>query len=292
MWRSVFGVGRWEIRNMNYRHSFHAGNVADVFKHVVLVLVLRALHKKETPFCVVDTHAGSGVYDLERPGEFEQGIGLIWPERMKWLALADYFTVIKKLNGKEGIKYYPGSPFIIREYLRPQDRAVFMELQPGEYVNLKTNFSGMKNISIHHVDAWGAVKAFVPPAENRGVVLIDPPFEAVNEYDNVVAVLRQGAKQWRNGIYMVWYPFKSRMTVHKFHQAVRALKMEAQAIEFMTLPDDVENRLNGSGIVLVNAPWGVMDALRELLPPLAGRMAGASEKTEVRFIDLRGSYTA
>lgn len=271
---------------MNYRHSFHAGNVADVFKHIVLVFVLRALHKKGTPFCVVDTHAGSGVYQLERPGEFEHGIGLIWSERGRWLALADYLSVIEKLNGKGEIKYYPGSPFIIREYLRPQDRAVFMELQPGEYVNLKTNFTGIKNISVHHVDAWSALKAFVPPRENRGVVLIDPPFEAVNEFDNVVAALRQGAKHWRNGIYMVWYPFKSRMTVHKFHQAVRALKVEAQAIEFMTLPDDVENRLNGGGIVLVNAPWGVMDALHEILLPLAARMAGVSGKPEVRFVDL------
>lgn len=271
---------------MNYRHSFHAGNVADVFKHVVLVFVLRALHKKETPFCVVDTHAGSGVYELEEPGEFEQGIWVIWPEREKWPVLADYFTVIEKLNGKGGVRYYPGSPFIIREYLRAQDRAVFMELQPDEYVNLKTNFSGMKNVSVHHVDAWDAIKAFVPPKENRGVVLIDPPFEAAKEFDNVVAALKQGAKHWRNGIYMVWYPFKSRMMVSKFHQAVRALKVEAQAIEFMTLPDDVENRLNGSGVVLVNAPWGVMDVLRELLSPLAGRLAGVSGKPEVRVIDL------
>ncbi|MDA1107467.1 MAG: 23S rRNA (adenine(2030)-N(6))-methyltransferase RlmJ [Proteobacteria bacterium] len=277
---------------MNYRHSFHAGNVADVFKHVVLVLVLRALHKKDTPFCVVDTHAGSGVYQLERLGEFEQGIGLIWPERERWPVLADYLSVIEKLNGKAGIKYYPGSPFIIREYLRPQDRAVFMELQPGEYVNLKTNFNGIKNISVHHVDAWSSFKAFVPLRENRGMVLMDPPFEAANEFDNVVAALKQGARHWRNGIYMVWYPFKSRMMVRKFHQAVRALKMEAQAIEFMTLPDDVENRLNGSSIVLINAPWGVMDALRELLSPLAVGLAGASGKPEVRFVDLRGSYTA
>lgn len=272
---------------MNYRHSFHAGNVADVFKHIVLVLVLRALHKKETPFCVVDTHAGSGVYELERPGEFEYGIGIIWPEREQWPALADYFAVVEKLNGKGEIKYYPGSPFIIREYLRPQDRAAFMELQPGEYANLKTNFTGIKNISVRHVDAWGAFKAFVPPKENRGVVLMDPPFEVANEFDHVVTALTQGTKRWRNGIYMVWYPFKSRMTVSKFHQALRGLRVEAQAVEFMTLPDDVENRLNGSGIVLVNAPWGVMDALREILSPLAARLAGVSGGAETRFVDLR-----
>ncbi|MDP1708084.1 MAG: 23S rRNA (adenine(2030)-N(6))-methyltransferase RlmJ [Gammaproteobacteria bacterium] len=277
---------------MNYRHNYHAGNAADVFKHVVLTLVLRALHKKDTPFFVLDTHAGSGAYTLERPGEFEAGIGVVWAEREQWPVLTGYFTVVEKINGQGGIKYYPGSPFIIREYLRPQDRAVFMEQQPGEYLNLKTNFSGASNIGVHHADAWSALKAFVPPRENRGVVLIDPPFETANEFDNVVAALRHGARHWRNGIYLAWYPVKSRTVANKLYQALRMLDIEAQALEFMLHPDDVENRLNGSGMVLVNAPWGVMDALREILPPLAERLAGAEGRPEVRDIDLRGDYAA
>lgn len=273
---------------MNYRHSYHAGNAADVFKHIVLVFVLRALHKKDTPFCVLDTHAGSGVYELERPGEFETGVGVVWPERAEWPVLTDYFSVVEKINGRGGIRYYPGSPFIIRDYLRPQDRAVFMEQQPGEYLNLKTSFSGASNIGVHHADAWGALKAFVPPRENRGVVLIDPPYEAANEFESIGAALRHGVAHWRNGIYLVWYPVKSRAVVNVFHQAVRALNIEAQALEFMLYPDDVENRLNGSGIVLVNAPWGVMDVLRKVLPPLAERLAGAEGRAEVRYVDLRG----
>lgn len=274
---------------MNYRHSYHAGNVADVFKHIVLMLVLRALRKKDTPFCVVDTHAGSGVYEVEQPGEFEQGIGVVWPERGRWPALADYFSVIEKLNGTDELKYYPGSPFIIREFLRPQDRAVFMELQPGEYANLKANFSGVKNVSIRHVDAWDAARASVPPRENRGMVLMDPPYEATSEFDKIAAVLKHGAAHWRNGIYLVWYPIKSRKSVNKFHQAVRTLAVSAHAVEFITLPDDVENRLNGSGVVVMNPPWKLLDSLREVLPPLAERLAGEDGRPEVRFVDLCGA---
>ena len=184
---------------MNYRHSFHAGNVADVLKHIVLIHVLRALHKKETPFCVLDTHAGSGVYALGEKGEFEQGIAALWSERDQWQGLRDYFAVIEGVNEEGRLIRYPGSPVIIRNYLRPQDRAVFVELQPEEYQTLKANFSDAVNVCVHHVDAWSGLKGFVPPRENRGVVLIDPPYEVANEFDRVLTAVRQGIKHWRTG---------------------------------------------------------------------------------------------
>lgn len=271
---------------MNYLHSFHAGNVADVFKHIVLTEVLRALQKKDTPFCVVDTHAGSGIYALKKPGEFEQGIALLWPERKQWPAFAGYFSVIEKLIGARDIKRYPGSPYIIREYLRAQDRAVFMELREQEYRHLRKSFGDTKNIGVHHADSWKTLKSFVPPKENRGVVLIDPPYEAADDFDNMLAALEYGAKHWRNGIYLAWYPIKSRNAVARLHEGVRSLGMEAQAVEFLTLPDDVDNRLNGSGLVIVNAPWKLLDTLKEMLLPLAERLAGASGRPEVRVIDL------
>lgn len=272
---------------MNYRHNYHAGNIADVFKHIVLTLVLRALHKKDTPFCVMDTHAGSGAYALEKAGEFERGIAMLWPERAEWPELSDYFAVVESINSEGRLACYPGSPWIIREYLRPQDRAVFMELQPDEYMNLKEVFSGAGNIGVHHADAWSVLKAFVPPRENRGLVLIDPPYEVAHEFDNVLAMLKQAVRHWRNGIYLVWYPVKSRERVEAFYRAIRALEIEAQAIEFMMYPDDVENRLNGSGMTMINAPWGVLDALRKILPPLAERLAGAEGRPDVRCVDLR-----
>lgn len=277
---------------MNYRHNYHAGNAADVFKHIVLTLVLRALHKKDTPFCVLDTHAGSGAYTLERPGEYEAGIGMVWPERKQWPELSDYFAVVESANSAGVLVRYPGSPWIIREYLRPQDRAVFMELQPGEYMNLMQSFSGAGNIGVHHADAWSVLKAFVPPRENRGLVLIDPPYEVAHEFDNVLAMLQQAVRHWRNGIYLVWYPVKSRERVDVFYRAIRALEIEAQAIEFMMYPDDVENRLNGSGMTMINTPWGVLDALREQLPPLARRLAGEQGRPDVQCVDLRGGYAA
>jgi len=262
-----------------------------VFKHIVLTLVLRALHKKDTPFCVLDTHAGSGAYTLERPGEYEAGIGVVWPERKQWPELSDYFSVVESANSAGMLVRYPGSPWIIREYLRSQDRAVFMELQPDEYTSLKEGFSGAGNIGVHHADAWSVLKAFVPPCENRGLVLIDPPYEVAHEFDNVLAMLQQAVRHWRNGIYLVWYPVKSRERVEAFYRAIRALEIEAQAIEFMMYPDDVENRLNGSGMTMINAPWGVLDALREQLPPLARRLAGEQGRPNVQCVDLRGGYT-
>ncbi len=271
---------------MNYRHSYHAGNIADVFKHIVLTQVLRALQQKETPFCVIDTHAGSGLYALKAPGEFEQGIAAIWPERRKWPAFDDYFAVIEKLNRREGLKHYPGSPFVIAHFLRRQDRAVLLELNERECRYLKNNMAELQGVSVNCVDAWKAFRGFVPPQENRGLVLIDPPYEAAADFDNVLAVLGHGAKHWRNGIYMAWYPYKSRKSVAQFHAGVRNLDRRAHAVEFMTLPGDVENRLNGSGLVIVNAPWKQLDTLKVELLPLAGRLAGARGRPEVRFIDL------
>ncbi len=271
---------------MNYRHSYHAGNIADVFKHIVLVHVLRAFRQKETPFCVVDTHAGAGVYVLKTPGEYGQGIGVVWPEREQWPALADYFALVGKFNGQGVLKYYPGSPFFIAEMLREQDRAVLIERQDEEYQYLKHNLAGVKNAAAHHADAWSALKGFIPPKEKRGLLFIDPPYESADEFGHVLAALEYAARHWSNGVVMAWYPAKSRFAVRRFHAALRALRIKALALEFLTLPDDVENRLNGSGMIIVNPPWKLMDSLKKVLLPLAERLAGASGRPQVRVVDL------
>ena len=260
--------------HLNYRHSYHAGNIADVFKHYVLIQVLQVLHKKPTPFCVIDSHAGSGVYALHSPGEFEQGIGRLWPHRAAWPALAAYFGVIEKLNPDGQLLHYPGSPFIIRDFLRPQDRAVLLELHPQECANLKINLgSNPGSVAVHHTDAWAGLKAFVPPRENRGLVLVDPAYEKNDEFERIRIALAHALKHWRNGIYLVWYPIKGYRPVEQFYAAVRALEVDACAVEFLTLPVDVTQRLNGSGLVLVNAPWGLLDSLKEVLLPLAQYLA-------------------
>jgi 23S rRNA (adenine2030-N6)-methyltransferase len=274
---------------VNYQHAYHAGNIADVFKHCVLIEILRALQKKPTPFCVLDTHAGSGIYRLKPNGEHEQGIGLLWPERTRWPLLADYFAAIEKFNGTGPLKHYPGSPLIISTFLRAtpsRDRAVLIELHPEEYKKLKENSAGTNGAAVHHVDAWNGLKAFVPPPENRGLVLIDPPYEEAGEFKRVVLALSRALKHWRNGIYMVWYPIKARQPVAEFLQAVRGLQAKVVAAEFLTLPTDMEQRLNGSGVVIINPPWKLLQHLKTLLPPLARRLAGSTGKPQTNFYDL------
>jgi len=271
---------------VNYRHLFHAGNVADVFKHLVLIRVLEALRLKQTPFCVIDTHAGSGLYRLQAPGEFEQGIGRLWPARTQWPQLAAYFELLAALNHRNGLNVYPGSPWIIRALLRPQDRAVFMERHPQEAAALRDNLHGSRGITINEADAWAALKGLVPPKENRGLVFIDPPYEKPDEFDQVARALRAVLPRWRNGLYLVWYPVKARRPVEKLHEAVRALGAEALAIELLTLPEDVPQRLNGSGVILINPPWKLEETLRALLPPLATFLAGPDGLPQARFVSL------
>ncbi len=270
---------------MNYRHLFHAGNVADVFKHLILVRVLEALRFKETPFCVIDTHAGSGLYRLQAPGEFEQGIGRLWPARPQWPQLAAYFELLTALNSS-GLNVYPGSPWIIRTLLRPQDRAVFIERHPEEAAALRDNLLGSRGITINEADAWAALKGLVPPRENRGLVFIDPPYEKPDEFEQVARALRAAYTRWRNGLYLVWYPIKARRPVEKLHEAVRALGAEALAVELLMLPEDVPQRLNGSGVILINPPWKLEETLRALLPPLAAFLAGPDGQPQARFVNL------
>lgn len=271
---------------MNYRHQFHAGNVADVFKHLVLTQVLEALRLKETPFCVIDTHAGSGLYRLQPPGEFEQGIGRLWPARAQWPQLAAYFELLAALNQRDALNAYPGSPWIIRALLRPQDRAIFVERHAEEAAALRDNLRGSRGITINEADAWAALKGMVPPRENRGLVFIDPPYENPDEFEQVARALRATQPRWRNGLYLAWYPIKARRPVEKLHAAVRALGAEALAVEFLTLPEDVPQRLNGSGAILINPPWKLEAALRALLPPLAAFLAGPDGRPQTHFVNL------
>jgi 23S rRNA (adenine2030-N6)-methyltransferase len=273
---------------VNYRHRFHAGNVADVFKHWVLVQVLDTLRAKDTPFCVIDTHAGSGLYRLKSPGEFEHGIGRLWPARAEWPALASYFERIQAYN-TGGLRAYPGSPLIIADLLRARDRAVFVERQPEECTALRDNLRGRPRIAIHEADGLAMLGALLPPPENRGLVLIDPPYEAANEFANVAAALPPALRRWRNGQYLIWYPIKARRPVEQLHAAVAALEAEAMAIELLTLPEDVSQRLNGSGLILINPPWRLRELLEQILPGLAEFLAGPGGTPRVRLVSLRDS---
>ncbi len=273
---------------MNYRHRFHAGNVADVFKHHVLGELLRALAAKETPFCVIETHAGGGLYRLKAPGEFESGIGRLWPVRTEWPELGGYFSSVAAVNGKT-LENYPGSPLLIARHLRAQDRAVFIEQHAEEAADLRDNLRGRPRIAIHEGDGLAMLKALVPPPENRGVVFIDPPYEQTDEFKRLAESLSAACRRWRNGLYAIWYPIKARSPVQRLHAAARGLGVKALAVELLTLPEDVPQRLNGSGMLLLNPPWKLEEHLRRVLPPLAVFLAGSGGIPQTHFIDLSGA---
>lgn len=269
---------------MNYRHGYHVGNVADVLKHYVLGLLLGALQAKPTPFFVLDTHAGAGLYTLGPGGEYQQGVGLLWPERRQWPELSDYFATLAARNGRGRLQHYPGSPCFIQRKLRTQDRAIFVEKHPEECAPLKMLFAADPRIGVHLGDGWHLIKAFTPPAEHRGLVLIDPPYEKTDDAEQIVQVVSRAVRVWRMGMYCIWYPLKSRALVQNLLRDVARLVPQALSVQLWTLPGDVDQRLNGSGLILINPPWKIEETLARTLPPLARVLAGP-EGTPRVFLD-------
>lgn len=213
---------------LSYRHSFHAGNHADVVKHIVQSLILDALKQKDKPFVYHDTHSGVGRYDLthewsEKTGEYKQGIARIWdnpniPEDIK-----SYIDSIKALNNGENLRYYPGSPRVARAQIRPQDRMVLTELHPADHPLLEQEFHRDRQVSIYKEDGFQRLKASLPPQERRGLVLIDPPYELAKEYRDVVRAIHQSHKRWATGIYAIWYPVVNRIDIDDMIEGLEAL---------------------------------------------------------------------
>src|SRR5581483_7405736 len=173
---------------MNYRHGYHAGNFADVVKHLILTLLLKALAHKPAPWAYIDTHAGAGRYDLAAPeplktAEYRDGIGRLWAANDLPEECVDYLNLVRALNPDGALRYYPGSPWIAHALRRSHDRLVLAERQPQECARLKAVFARAERVSIHCADGVAGIKAWVPPAERRGVVLIDPPYERPAEWD-------------------------------------------------------------------------------------------------------------
>ncbi|MEI7609350.1 MAG: 23S rRNA (adenine(2030)-N(6))-methyltransferase RlmJ [Rhodospirillaceae bacterium] len=277
---------------MNYRHAYHAGNFADVVKHAVLALLLERLAAKPSPYFVLDTHAGIGRYDLAseaalKTGEAAAGIGRLLaapageatpPE------LTAYLGAVAALNDGsppgEMPRWYPGSPRLTRALMRAGDRLVLAEAHPDDARTLKREFAGDAQVQVHHRDGWGALKAFLPPPERRGLVLIDPPYESADEADRLVAGLAAAHRRWPGGVYALWYPIKERPWVWRLHEALAATGIRRQLVAELTVfPEDDWRRLNGCGIIVINPPWQVDGAITGLLPRLhsaltAGEGAG------------------
>jgi 23S rRNA (adenine2030-N6)-methyltransferase len=255
---------------MNYRHAFHAGNFADCLKHVLLLWLLRAMARKEAGFAVLDTHAGAGRYDLsgteaERSGEWRQGIGRLLDDTPP--ALADYLGIVRSLG------LYPGSPALTQAVLRPQDRLICCELQPEQNAALSRLLRGDKRVAVHLRDGFGALRALLPPAERRGLVLMDPAFENPGEFDRILVALREGLGRFPAGVFAVWYPVKYRARVRAFHAAIVESGMRDVVVaELLLRPPNEFEHLGGCGVLVVNPPWRFEEEAAPILAALAERL--------------------
>lgn len=262
---------------MNYRHSYHAGSFTDVVKHVILTALMASLSRKETPFCYIDTHAGIGYYDLfsefaEKTKEYTTGIEKIIQQDNPPPLVQRYLDCVHKINNHltesnfSSLRYYPGSPMIARYLARPHDRLVACELQPQEYQTLKTTFAGDKQVAVHHMDGFLGLKAFLPPKERRGLVLIDPPYENPDEFTRIAHSLPTALKRWETGLYAIWYPIKERIQVERFYRVLKEnISQPILVIELTTYPD-LPSHLNGCGLAIINPPWQFDETIEEILP--------------------------
>jgi len=264
---------------VNYRHAFHAGSFADVFKHAVLARILNYLREKESAFRVIDTHAGAGLYDLtgaeaRRGGEWQEGIARLLaaePAAPVAALLAPYLDVVGALNEPGRLKIYPGSPAIARAWLRPQDRLIACELDLKTESLLSRNLRGDPRIKVLEIDGWTALSAYVPPPERRGLILIDPPFEEPADYHRLSHGLIEAHRKWATGIYALWYPIKDRGDPDALAKRLRRAGIgKLLRAELIVTPLRDPRRLNGSGLILVNPPWTLEGELSTLLPALAG----------------------
>ncbi|MDG3577239.1 23S rRNA (adenine(2030)-N(6))-methyltransferase RlmJ [Rhizobium sp. YJ-22] len=267
---------------MNYRHIYHAGNFADVLKHAVLARLIRYAQNKDAAFRLLDTHAGIGLYDLgseeaQKTGEWQEGIGKLidadLPEPAATL-LAPYLNAVRELNPEGGVRRYPGSPKLARMLFRPQDRLSAMELHPDDCGVLQRLFEGDYQVRVTHLDGWLALGAHLPPKEKRGIVLVDPPFEAANEYERMVDGLARAYRRFSGGTYCLWYPMKKGAPIANFYEALKALEIPKMLCAELTVRSDRETAgLNGSGLVIVNPPYVLKDELHALLPVLKEKLA-------------------
>lgn len=260
---------------LSYRHSFHAGNHADVLKHIVLMLIIESLQQKDKGFYYLDTHSGVGRYRLfseeaEKTAEFEQGILRLWDKKDLPEEIQRYVNQIKKINygGKE-LRYYAGSPLIAAQMLRSQDRALLTELHPADFPLLRNNFKEFSNVVTKREDGFQQLKATLPPKERRGLVLIDPPYELKEDYDLVVKAIEEGYKRFATGVYAIWYPVVLRQQAKRIFKGLEATGIrKILQIELAVRPDSDQRGMTASGMVVINPPWQLESQMKKILPYL------------------------
>ncbi|SFH95807.1 23S rRNA (adenine2030-N6)-methyltransferase [Collimonas sp. OK307] len=272
---------------LSYRHAFHAGNHADVLKHLVTIQLLRYLGQKDTSYMVIDTHAGAGVYALDggyasKNAEFETGISRLWDRKDLPPAVAEYVDVVRQLNPDGKLRYYPGSPYCADAIMREQDRLRLFELHPSDGKILTDNFRRLeaernprgngrgKRVMIHLGDGFLGLKALLPPPSRRGLVLIDPPYEVKEDYRHVKNTIEDALIRFSTGTYAVWYPLLNRMESRQMPDKLKRMKANGWLNVTLTVktPSPDGFGLHSSGMFVINPPWTLEPMLKELMPYL------------------------
>ena len=262
---------------MHYQHRFHAGNFADVFKHVLVLALLRALSAKDKPWCYADTHAGAGDYDLgdagaRRTAEFADGIGRIWDSTDAPFAVADYLAQVRRLNPDGVLRRYPGSPRLAEQAARAQDRLLLCERVPAVAEQLRGALGSDPRVHLHRRDGY-ELAALLPPAEKRGLVLVAPPFERADEFDVLADFLAQGLRRFGSGVFALWYPDKQRHATERWRRRVRG-ECPREVLDLqLAVSHPADGEMRACGLLVVNPPYAAQAPIAEALAWLAPRLA-------------------
>lgn len=257
---------------LSYRHSFHAGNHADVLKHTVQSLIIESLKEKEKPFLYVDTHSGAGRYQLsgehaEKTGEYLQGIARIWEQPDLPEELAPYMNIVRQMNDNGRLRYYPGSPLLAKYLLREQDKLALTELHPTDYPLLRAEFSRDERAQISKGDGYQQIKAKLPPPSRRGFILMDPSYELKSDYEAVVNGVVEGYKRFATGTYAIWYPVVLRQQIKRMLNQLEATGIrKILQIELAVRPDSDQRGMTASGMIVINPPWKLEQQMKSVLP--------------------------
>ena len=269
-----------------YRHAFHAGNHADVLKHITLCLVLRYMNLKDKSYRLIDTHAGAGGYSLEgqyaqKKGEYLQGVARLWDRDDLPPAVADYMALVRQFNPDGRLEQYPGSPAFAQMMLRAQDQLRLYELHPTDHRILEAFLGKVKGAEVKDTDGFDGLKSQVPPSSRRAVVLMDPSYEGHGDYSKVIASLREAITRFPEGVYMVWYPQVSKLEAAQLPRRLEGLAPKGWLHARLTVqvPDSQGFGLAGSGMFILNPPYTLHDELLAVLPYLTevlGQYDGAN----------------
>lgn len=272
---------------LSYRHSFHAGNFADILKHIVLVEVIQHFIKKDKPFDYIDTHSGAGLFDLASPhaqklSEHSNGIAKLNPN--DWPELSAYFKVIGSHNKHNSNNIYPGSPMLASYFLRPDDKAWLYELHPTDFTLLHNNMKTRCNVRVMNQDGMQGVLSLLPPKSRRGLIIIDPSYEIKEDYEKVFVTLQNAYKKFSTGTFTLWYPVVERKRIDRLIKQFRQSGIKnIQLFELGVSADSLERGMTASGMLVINPPWTLLDSMSTILPKLTAILGkeGAFYKSEV-----------